>query len=256
MTSQSSESAQEQTTHFGFKEVPVHEKAERVGEVFSSVATNYDIMNDLMSGGMHRLWKRHFVAMANIRPDDRVLDLAGGTGDIAALVHRYLGEQGSVTVADINADMLRVGRDRLTDKGIVRGVDFVQANAESLPFDDDSFDCVTMAFGLRNVTHKNKALKDIHRVLKVGGKAMILEFSEFKVDALKPLYRFHLFQVLPRIGKLVAKDADSYQYLSESIQKHPPQDELKTMMDEAGLSQCRYQNILGGVVAIHRGIKA
>jgi len=243
------------TTHFGFREVPVGEKQKLVGEVFSSVAGSYDLMNDLMSLGIHRVWKRYFVATAQVKKGDRVLDLAGGTGDIAALLKDRVGETGELVLGDINGSMLRVGRDRMTDRGNVRGFDYVQCNAQSLPFPDASFDLVTIAFGLRNVTDKDAALREMLRVLKVGGQARVLEFSTVKADWFKPLYDFHSFKVLPRLGKLFAQDADSYQYLAESIRQHPPQDELKAMMDTAGFARCDYRNLSGGIVAIHTGYK-
>lgn len=244
------------TTHFGFREVPVAEKQKLVGEVFSSVARKYDVMNDAMSLGIHRVWKRFFVATSQVRKGDRVLDLAGGTGDIAALLKDRVGETGELVLGDINGDMLRVGRDRMTDRGDVRGFTYVQCNAERLPFPDASFDLVTMAFGLRNVTDKDAALREIARVLKPGGQARVLEFSEVKAEWFRPLYDFHSFQVLPRLGRLLANDADSYRYLAESIRKHPPQDALKAMMEAAGLVRCSYRNLSAGIVAIHTGYKA
>ena len=243
------------TTHFGFREVPTGDKQKLVGEVFSSVADNYDLMNDLMSLGVHRVWKRYFVATAQVRRGDRVLDLAGGTGDIALLLHGRVGDTGSVVLGDINGAMLRTGRDRMTDKGRVAGLEYVQCNAEKLPFPDASFDLVTIAFGLRNVTDKEAALREMHRVLKVGGQARVLEFSEVTAPWFKPVYDFHSFNILPRLGKLFANDADSYQYLAESIRKHPPQDELKAMMAAAGFARCDYKNLTGGIVAIHTGYK-
>jgi demethylmenaquinone methyltransferase/2-methoxy-6-polyprenyl-1,4-benzoquinol methylase len=243
------------TTHFGYRDVPEGEKAKLVGEVFTSVARKYDVMNDLMSFGLHRVWKRYFVGTSGVRAGDRVLDLAGGTGDIAALLLPKVGAEGSVVVGDINGDMLRVGRDRLVDRGQVRGLDWSQMDAEALPFPDKSFDCVTMAFGLRNVTRKEKALAEIHRVLKIGGRALVLEFSAVRVDFLKPLYDFHSFQVLPRVGSLVAGDADSYRYLAESIRKHPDQATLKAMMEDAGLARVDVRNLSAGIVAIHRGYR-
>lgn len=243
------------TTHFGFREVPTGDKQKLVGEVFSSVAGNYDLMNDLMSFGVHRVWKRYFVATSQVKKGDRVLDLAGGTGDIAALLKDRVGETGELVLGDINGAMLRVGRDRMTDRGNVRGFEYVQCNAETLPFPDASFDLVTIAFGLRNVTDKDAALREMLRVLKVGGQARVLEFSAVKADWFKPLYDFHSFKVLPRLGKLFAQDADSYQYLAESIRQHPPQDELKTMMEAAGFARCSYKNLSGGIVAIHSGYK-
>jgi len=243
------------TTHFGYRDVPVAEKQKLVGQVFTSVAQKYDLMNDLMSFGIHRLWKRHFVSIAGIRPGDRVLDLAGGTGDIAALLLPKVGAEGQVVLGDINAAMLGVGRDRLTDDGLVRGLAFAQLNAEALPFPDRSFDAVTIAFGLRNVTDKQRALGEMQRVLKVGGKALILEFSEVQAGWLKPLYEFHSFQVLPRLGRLIASDAESYQYLAESIRKHPNQATLAAMMTEAGFARVEVRNLLAGIVAIHRGYR-
>lgn len=243
------------TTHFGYRDVPEAEKARLVGEVFTSVAKKYDVMNDLMSFGVHRLWKRYFVGTSGVREGDAVLDLAGGTGDIAALLLPKVGAKGRIVVGDINGDMLRVGRDRLLDRGLVRGLDWSQMDAEALPFPDQSFDCVTMAFGLRNVTHKDKALAEIHRVLKVGGRALVLEFSAVKSDLLKPLYDFHSFQVLPRIGALIAGDEASYRYLAESIRKHPDQDTLKAMMETAGFARVDVRNLSAGIVAIHRGYR-
>ena len=247
--------SEEQKTHFGYRDVPVAEKQKLVGQVFSSVATSYDLMNDLMSFGIHRLWKRHFTAISGVRAGDRVLDLAGGTGDIAALLLPLVGDRGEVVVGDINAAMLHVGRDRLTDRGIVQGVRYTQLNAEALPFPDRSFDAVTIAFGLRNVTDKQRALEEMHRVLRIGGKALILEFSEVRHDWLKPLYDFHSFQVLPRLGRLFAQDADSYRYLAESIRKHPNQETLRAMMDQAGFAKTEVRNLTGGIVAIHRGYR-
>lgn len=244
------------TTHFGFREVPTAEKQKLVGQVFSSVAGNYDLMNDLMSLGIHRVWKRYFVATAQVKRGDRVLDLAGGTGDIAALLRERVGDEGEIVLGDINAGMLTVGRDRMTDRGNVRGFEYVQCNAEKLPFPDASFDLVTIAFGLRNVTDKDAALREMLRVLKVGGQARVLEFSEVKADWFKPIYDFHSFNILPRLGKLFAHDADSYQYLAESIRKHPPQDALKAMMEAAGFVRCDYRNLNAGIVAIHTGYKA
>ncbi|MGY0504922.1 bifunctional demethylmenaquinone methyltransferase/2-methoxy-6-polyprenyl-1,4-benzoquinol methylase UbiE [Luteimonas sp. e5] len=244
------------TTHFGFRDVPVGEKQKLVGEVFTSVAGNYDLMNDLMSLGIHRAWKRYFVATAQVKPGDRVLDLAGGTGDIAALLKPRVGDAGELVLGDINASMLKVGRDRMTNRGHVRGFEYVQCNAEKLPFPDASFDLVTIAFGLRNVTDKDAALAQMHRVLKVGGQARVLEFSEVTAPWFKPLYDFHSFKVLPRLGKLFARDADSYQYLAESIRKHPPQEALKAMMEAAGFARVGYRNLSAGIVAIHTGYKA
>ncbi len=243
------------TTHFGFRDVPVGEKQKLVGEVFSSVAGKYDLMNDLMSLGIHRVWKRYFVATCQVRPGDRVLDLAGGTGDIAALLKSRVGEQGRLVLGDINASMLKVGRERMINRGQVQGFEYVQCNAEKLPFPDASFDLVTIAFGLRNVTDKDAALAEMYRVLKVGGQARVLEFSEVTADWFKPIYDFHSFKVLPKLGKLFANDADSYQYLAESIRKHPAQEKLKAMMQDAGFARTGYRNLSAGIVAIHTGYK-
>jgi demethylmenaquinone methyltransferase/2-methoxy-6-polyprenyl-1,4-benzoquinol methylase len=244
------------TTHFGYREVPVEQKHKLVGEVFSSVARQYDLMNDLMSLGVHRLWKRYFVGTSGVRRGDRVLDLAGGTGDIAALLHERVGDTGEVVVGDINAAMLGVGRDRLTDRGLVRGIHYAQMDAQALPFPDGSFELVTIAFGLRNVTDQLSALREMRRVLRPGGRALVLEFSQVKPEWFRPLYDFHSFQVLPRLGKLFANDADSYQYLAESIRKHPPQAQLQAMMADAGFVNCSHRNLNGGIVAIHSGYAA
>jgi demethylmenaquinone methyltransferase/2-methoxy-6-polyprenyl-1,4-benzoquinol methylase len=245
----------EPTTHFGYREVPVGEKQKLVGRVFTSVADKYDLMNDLMSFGVHRLWKRWFVATSGVRPDDLVLDLAGGTGDIAALLLRRVGARGGVVLGDINAAMLRTGRDRLLDRGFVRNVYHAQLDAEALPFPAATFDAVTIAFGLRNVTDKDAALREMHRVLKPGGRVLILEFSALRADWLKPLYDFHSFEVLPRLGRLVAGDADSYRYLAESIRKHPDQATLQAMLEAAGFARVEVRNLSAGIVAIHRGYK-
>ena len=242
------------TTHFGYKDVPVEEKAEHVRGVFDSVASRYDIMNDLMSAGLHRLWKRHTIDQAAARPGHRVLDLAGGTGDLAIKFARQVGPTGHVVLADINAAMLREGRRRLVDAGIAGNVTIAQVNAEDLPFENATFDRITIAFGLRNVTDKDAALRSMHRVLKPGGKALILEFSE-PVKALKPAYDLYSFKVLPLIGRIVAKDSDSYQYLAESIRMHPDQQTLVDMMEAAGFERCRYQNLAGGIVALHIGYR-
>ncbi len=255
MSTQDTRDDRSATTHFGFRDVPTGDKQKLVGQVFSSVPANYDRMYDLMSMGVHRVWKRYFVATAQVRRGDRVLDLAGGTGDIALLLRDRVGDAGSVVLGDINGEMLRVGRDRMVDKGRVAGFEYVQCNAETLPFPDGSFDLVTIAFGLRNVTDKDAALREMHRVLKVGGQARVLEFSAVTADWFKPLYDFHSFKVLPRLGRLFAGDSDSYQYLAESIRKHPPQDELKAMMGDAGFARCDYRNLSGGIVAIHTGYK-
>jgi demethylmenaquinone methyltransferase/2-methoxy-6-polyprenyl-1,4-benzoquinol methylase len=243
------------TTDFGYREVPAAEKQKLVGEVFSSVAGKYDLMNDVMSLGIHRIWKRYFVGTAQVRRGDRVLDLAGGTGDVAALLHDKVGAGGEVVLGDINAGMLGVGRDRLTDRGLVRGLHYVQCNAEALPFPDDSFDLVTIAFGLRNVTDKDAALREMLRVLKVGGQARVLEFSRVQAEWFRPLYDFHSFNVLPGLGRLLARDADSYRYLAESIRRHPDQGTLQSMMEAAGFARCGFHNLNAGIVAIHTGYK-
>jgi demethylmenaquinone methyltransferase/2-methoxy-6-polyprenyl-1,4-benzoquinol methylase len=246
----------DKTTHFGYQEVPAQEKAGLVREVFDSVAGNYDLMNDLMSLGVHRIWKRDFAASSGIGPGNRVLDLAGGTGDIATLLSKRVGANGCVVLSDINEAMLSVGRQRLEDQGIVGNVSYAIANAENLPFESDEFDAVTIAFGLRNVTDKNAALREMYRVLKPGGRALILEFSSVKPEPLKAIYDAWSFGALPILGKLIADDEDSYRYLAESIRQHPPQEELAEMMENAGFSQVRYRNLTGGIVAIHSGVHA
>jgi demethylmenaquinone methyltransferase/2-methoxy-6-polyprenyl-1,4-benzoquinol methylase len=244
----------EKTTHFGYKEVAVQEKADLVREVFDSVADSYDLMNDLMSLGVHRLWKRDFAANSGIGLGDRVLDLAGGTGDIAALLSKRVGVNGRVVLSDINEAMLNVGRQRLENQGIANNIRYAIANAEFLPFEDGEFDAVTIAFGLRNVTDKNAALKEMHRVLRPGGKVMILEFSAVQPEPLKAIYDAWSFGALPLLGKLIANDEESYRYLAESIRKHPPQEELAEMMKDAGFDQVRFRNLTGGIVAIHTGV--
>jgi len=241
------------TTHFGYRDVAVEEKEQLVRGVFDSVADNYDLMNDLMSMGVHRLWKRHFIAISNIQPGQRVLDVAGGTGDITALIRKRVGASGSVVLSDINESMLEVGRKRLEDRGIVGNIEYSVANAEKLPFPDGEFDAVTIAFGLRNVTDKDAALREMFRVLKAGGRAMILEFSRVEFEGLKKIYDAYSFGILPKLGKLVADDEESYRYLAESIRKHPAQDDLADMMVAAGFSDVTYRNLTGGVVAIHSG---
>jgi demethylmenaquinone methyltransferase/2-methoxy-6-polyprenyl-1,4-benzoquinol methylase len=242
------------TTHFGYKNVPVDEKVDHVRGVFDSVATRYDIMNDLMSAGLHRLWKRHTIDEAAARPGHTILDLAGGTGDLALKFARQVGPQGHVVLADINAAMLEQGRRRLVDAGVAGNLTIAQVDAEELPFDDASFDRITIAFGLRNVTDKDAALASMYRVLKPGGKVLILEFSE-PAKSVKPVYDLYSFRVLPLIGKIVARDEDSYQYLAESIRMHPDQETLLQMMTSAGFERCRYQNLAAGVVALHIGYR-
>ena len=245
----------EKTTHFGYQRVDWEDKQRRVTDVFDSVAEKYDIMNDVMSFGIHRLWKRFTVEQAGARPGQTILDLAGGTGDLAARLSRLVGADGAVIVGDINAAMLNIGRERLLDKGIAGNLGFVQANAETLPFPDSSFDCVTIAFGLRNVTDKEKALESMYRVLKPGGRVLILEFSKPVVPGLKQLYDLYSFNVLPAMGRLIAKDEKSYRYLAESIRVHPNQETLKSMMEEVGFENCDYFNLSGGIVALHRGFR-
>jgi len=242
-------------THFGFEQVKVDEKQDKVADVFHSVASKYDIMNDLMSGGIHRIWKRLTIEQSGVRRGHKVLDIAGGTGDLTMRFSRLVGAEGQVVLADINDSMLKVGRDRLMDRGITGNVEFVQANAEALPFPDNTFDCITIAFGLRNVTFKEKALASMARVLKPGGKVMVLEFSKTNNPLLTKAYDIYSFNLLPKIGKLIAGDEESYRYLAESIRMHPDQETLKGMMEEAGLTQCKYQNMTGGIVALHTGIK-
>ncbi len=245
----------EKTTHFGFKQVRAEDKVKMVRGVFDSVASQYDIMNDLMSLGIHRIWKRVAVQLANVRDGDHVLDLAGGTGDLTTLFEKRVGQAGQVILADINSEMLRTGRNRLIDKGLTRNIAYAQVNAECLPFADNSFDCVCIAFGLRNVTDKDAALKSMHRVLKPGGRVIVLEFSHPTDKITEKVYDFYSFKLLPKIGGLVAKDEDSYRYLAESIRMHPKQDELKKMMENAGLERCEYFNMTQGIVAVHRGYK-
>lgn len=248
--------SEEDKTHFGYRDVKSDEKASLVANVFHSVAERYDLMNDLMSGGIHRLWKRFTIELSAVRPGHRVLDIAGGTGDLAARFSELVGPDGEVILADINDSMLQVGRDKLLDQGIHSNVDFVQANAECLPFPDDHFDCITIAFGLRNVTDKDKALASMLRVLKPGGRLLVLEFSKPGNELLSKAYDTYSFRVLPLLGRMVAGDSDSYQYLAESIRMHPDQETLKDMMEQAGFARCDYHNMTGGIVAVHRGIKA
>jgi demethylmenaquinone methyltransferase/2-methoxy-6-polyprenyl-1,4-benzoquinol methylase len=243
-----------QKTHFGYQEVPFEEKARKVADVFHSVADKYDVMNDLMSLGVHRLWKRYTTELSGVKKGQRVLDIAGGTGDLAARFARMVGKEGEVVLSDINDSMLRNGRSRLIDKGIIGNTRFVQADAQSLPFPDNYFDCISIAFGLRNVTDKDKALRSMFRVLKPGGRVLILEFSK-PASPIKPLYDFYSFKILPMLGKLVAQDEESYRYLAESIRMHPDQETLKEMMSTAGFERCDYYNLSAGIVALHRGYK-
>jgi demethylmenaquinone methyltransferase/2-methoxy-6-polyprenyl-1,4-benzoquinol methylase len=249
-------SSEKDTTHFGYREVDKEAKAGLVAEVFDSVAARYDVMNDLMSAGIHRLWKRFTIELSGVRKGNAVLDIAGGTGDLAARFAEIVGPAGRVVLADINGAMLEVGRDKLLDTGRQGNIEFVQADAQDLPFPDDSFDCVTIAFGLRNVTDKDKALRSMLRVLKPGGRLLVLEFSKPANPLLSRAYDTYSFRVLPFMGKLVANDSESYQYLAESIRMHPDQETLKDMMEDAGFSRCEYHDMTGGIVALHKGIKA
>ncbi|WP_337049695.1 bifunctional demethylmenaquinone methyltransferase/2-methoxy-6-polyprenyl-1,4-benzoquinol methylase UbiE [Serratia fonticola] len=245
----------QETTDFGFRTVARDEKQAMVANVFHSVAAKYDVMNDLMSFGIHRIWKRFTIDCSGVRRGQRVLDLAGGTGDLAAKFSRMVGEQGRVVLADINDSMLKMGREKLRDHGIVGNISYVQANAEALPFPDNYFDCITISFGLRNVTDKDKALRSMFRVLKPGGRLLVLEFSKPLLEPLSKAYDAYSFHVLPKIGELVVKDPDSYRYLAESIRMHPDQETLKGMMAAAGFENVNYFNLTGGIVALHRGFK-
>lgn len=243
-----------ETADFGFQEVPREEKVRRVRDVFDSVADKYDLMNDLMSGGVHRLWKRYTLSRTGLRPGMRALDVAGGTGDLARGMAKQVGENGEVILGDINAAMLANGRRRLTDAGVVGNVRYVQLNAESLPFPDASFDCVTIGFGLRNVTDKAAALASMKRVLKPGGRLLVLEFSKPTLPGLDKAYDVYSFKVLPVMGRVVANDAESYRYLAESIRRFPDQESLRDMMLAAGFDQASYHNLTGGIVALHIGL--
>lgn len=242
-------------THFGFEQVLASEKAGRVGEVFDSVASRYDLMNDAMSFGIHRIWKHMALQMSFLRPGHCVLDLASGTGDLAALASDKVGVRGRVLVTDINNAMLTQGRDRLLDRGYAANLTFLQVNAEVLPFANNSFDCVLMGFGLRNVTHKQKVLNEMARVLKPGGRAVVLEFSKPLSKVFSKAYDWYSFNILPKLGRWLVGDESSYQYLAESIRMHPDQETLLHMFEQAGLSRCRYHNFTGGIVAVHQGVK-
>ncbi len=243
------------STHFGFETINAQEKAGRVKAVFDSVASRYDLMNDLMSFGIHRIWKRFAVELAGIRRGQKILDLASGTGDLAARFAGLVGPDGLVVMTDINAAMLNQGRIRMADEGLVGNLAYTQVNAEQIPFPDNSFDCITIAFGLRNVTDKQQALNEMQRVLKPGGRVLVLEFSHPQGKPLKSVYDLYSFKLLPKIGKVVANDEESYRYLAESIRMHPDQETLKGMMEQAGLERCDYHNLTGGIVAVHRGFK-
>ena len=243
------------TTHFGYQRVNKADKAGLVADVFHSVAAKYDIMNDLMSGGVHRLWKRYTIEMSAVRTGHAVLDIAGGTGDLSYQFSRLVGPQGRVVLADINDSMLKVGRDKLTDRGVAGNIAYCQADAQFLPFPDNTFDCITIAFGLRNVTDKDLALASMQRVLKPGGRLLVLEFSKPKNPLMEKLYDHYSFKILPLMGKVIANDSESYQYLAESIRMHPDQETLKDMMQNAGFERCQYHNMTNGVVALHMGLK-
>lgn len=243
-----------ETTDFGYQEIPKNEKNQRVGQVFSSVASHYDVMNDAMSLGVHRLWKRFTIDFCKIRQGETVIDVAGGSGDLTQRFAQLVGKTGHVVLTDINADMLHVGRTRLLNAGLT-DVTYVQANAEALPFPDNTADCITIAFGLRNVTDKMAALSSMRRTLKPGGRLIILEFSHPTWPGLQRVYDAYSFHVLPQLGQWIAGDADSYRYLVESIRKHPHQEQLLALMQEAGLKACDHHNLSGGIVAVHRGYK-
>ncbi|MBU2709589.1 bifunctional demethylmenaquinone methyltransferase/2-methoxy-6-polyprenyl-1,4-benzoquinol methylase UbiE [Zooshikella harenae] len=246
---------QQNTTHFGYQQVKDSEKAKLVADVFHSVAPKYDLMNDLMSMGIHRIWKRFTIELSGVRTGNKVLDIAGGTGDLTLKFANLVGVDGQVVLADINDSMLKVGRDRLIDRGVCGNVEYVQADAEKLPFADNTFDCITIAFGLRNVTHKEEALKSMHRVLKPGGRLLILEFSKTNNPIMSKMYDTYSFTVLPLLGKLITRDSDSYRYLAESIRMHPDQETLEQMMKDAGFVRTSYHNMTGGIVALHKGTK-
>jgi len=245
----------QKTTHFGYETVDVNDKAKRVRGVFDSVASNYDLMNDIMSMGVHRIWKRFAVELAGIRAGHKILDLASGTGDLAARFSGLVGPDGQVIMSDINAAMLNEGRKRMLDDGLVGNVQYAQINAQELPFANNTFDCISIGFGLRNVTDKQAALDSMYNAIKPGGRVMILEFSHPTTKPLQSLYDLYSFKLLPMMGKFVAKDEDSYRYLAESIRMHPDQETLKDMLVQAGFEDCDYHNLTGGIVAVHRGFK-
>lgn len=243
------------TTDFGYKQVPLEDKERLVNKVFSSVASKYDIMNDLMSLGVHRLWKKMAIQNCAIKPGQVILDLAGGTGDLTNDFARLLGNSGTIILADINMNMLQAGREKLTNRGLIKPIQYLQANAEYLPLESNTFDCIAIGFGLRNVTEKNKALSEMYRVLKPGGRLVILEFSKPILQPLNTVYDLYSFKILPALGKLIANDADSYRYLAESIRMHPDQETLKNMLQTARFERCSYENLTGGICAIHKGFK-
>jgi len=246
---------EQNTTHFGYETVNTEDKAKRVRGVFDSVAGNYDLMNDLMSMGIHRLWKRFAVELSGVRSGQKILDLASGTGDLAARFSGLVGPDGLVVMSDINAAMLNEGRARMADDGHIGNVQYSQINAEQIPFPDNTFDCITIGFGLRNVTDKQAALNSMYKALKPGGRLLVLEFSHPTTKPLQSIYDVYSFKLLPLMGKLVAKDEDSYRYLAESIRMHPDQESLKEMFETAGFEDCDYHNLTGGIVAVHRGFK-
>lgn len=241
-------------TSFGFRQIDSREKSKMVGNVFDTVASNYDLMNDLMSFGIHRLWKRVAIESSSLRKDSKVLDLAGGTGDMVKLMRDKVGEEGLIVLSDINRSMLEEGRDRLINDG-VEGINIAQIDAQFIPFEDETFDLITIAFGLRNVTDKEKAMRSMLRALKKGGKLIVLEFSRPTNEIFREIYDVFSFEIIPKIGELIANTEESYRYLAESIRMHPTQEELKTMMEEAGFKDCNYENLTNGVVAIHSGVK-
>ena len=241
-------------TSFGFRQIDSREKSKMVGNVFDTVASNYDLMNDLMSFGIHRLWKRVAIESSSLRKDSKVLDLAGGTGDMVKLMRNKVGEEGLIVLSDINRSMLEEGRDRLINDG-VEGINIAQIDAQFIPFKDETFDLITIAFGLRNVTDKDKAMRSMRRALKKGGKLIVLEFSKPTNEIFREIYDVFSFEIIPKIGELIANTEESYRYLAESIRMHPTQEELKTMMEEAGFKDCNYENLTNGVVAIHSGVK-